>query len=300
MSTWPERPAPEGMTPERVRSLEFRRLDRSDFDTLMDWTDREGWNPGLHDREAFWAQDPEGYRGLHLDGKLIAGGSIVNYDGAFGFMGFFIVRPEFRGFGIGRHLWVQRRDALFDRLNPGAAIGMDGVVDMQPFYAKGGFVRQFADIRHTRLGAAMEVDARVVSGTGDPQAFHAYDKACFCFDRPRFLEAWTTQPGVAVFRFVEGGVLQGWAALRLAASGRRIGPLFADTPEAAEALYAACLSAAPGEEVHLDVPMNNPDAVALMERFGVEPQFECARMVHGPAPDWPMHRIYGVTSYELG
>ena len=300
MSGWPERPTPEGMTPERVRSLEFRPLDRADFDILMDWTDREGWNPGLYDREAFWAQDPDGYRGLHLDGALIAGGSIVSYDGAFGFMGFFIVRPEYRGFGVGRHLWVQRRDALLARLDVGAAIGMDGVVDMQPFYAKGGFAKQFADVRHTRFGASMEVDGRVQDGPGDRGALHAYDRSCFCFDRPRFLDAWTSQTGVRVFRFVEGGQIQGWAALRLAARGRRIGPLFADTVEAAESLYCACLNAAPGEEVHLDVPMTNAEAVALMDRHSAEPQFECARMVHGTAPDWPVDRIYGVTSYELG
>ena len=86
----------------------------------------------------------------------------------------------------------------------------------------------------------------------------------------------------------------------MAESGRRIGPLFADSAEAGEALYRACLNAAPGEDVHLDVPMTNPQAVSLMERSGAEPQFECARMVLGPVPDWPIDRIYGVTSYELG
>ena len=300
MSGWVERPLPEGWTPDRILSQPFSQLNRTDFDTLIEWTEHEGWNPGRYDREAFWAQDPEGYRGLHVDGELIAGGSIVSYDGAFGFMGFFIVRPEYRGFGIGRHLWVQRRDALLVRLNDGAAIGMDGVVDMQPFYVKGGFTRQFADIRHTRQGAAMEVDVRVQRGVGDRASLHAYDKTCFCFDRPRFLDAWTNQPGGTVFRFVEGGRIRGWVALRIAASGRRIGPLFADNSEAADALYRACLDAAPGEDIHLDVPMNNAAAVALMERHGAEPQFECARMVHGPVPDWPIARIYGVTSYELG
>lgn len=300
MSEWPELPPELGWTDARLRSLEFRQLDRADFDLLMDWCDHEGWNPGLYDREAFWAQDPEGFRGFHVDGQLIAGGSIVHYDGAFGFMGFFIVRPEHRGHGIGRHLWVQRRDALLDKLKPGAAIGMDGVVDMQPFYEKGGFKRQFAEFRHTRLGASMAVDARVVDGVGDRGALHAYDLGCFCFERPRFLDAWTGQREARIFRFMDNGRIQGWAALRMAVSGRRIGPLFADSPEVAEALYRACLNAAPGEEVHLDVPMNNPEAVSLMGRLEAAPQFEVARMVHGTAPNWPIHRIYGVTSFELG
>ena len=66
----------------------------------------------------------------------------------------------------------------------------------------------------------------------------------------------------------------------MATSGRRIGPLFADDTVAADALYRACLDAAPGEDIHLDVPLNNPAAVAFMERHGAEPPFESARMVH--------------------
>ena len=300
MSGWPELPRQEGWTASRIQSLEFSQLDRGDFDLLMDWCDHEGWNPGLYDREAFWAQDPNGFRGFHLDGQLIAGGSIVHYDGEFGFMGFFIVRPEYRGNGIGRHLWIQRRDALLSKLKPGAAIGMDGVVDMQPFYKSGGFQRQFAEFRHTRIGAAMSVSACVEEGAGDREALHAYDLSCFCFKRPRFLDAWTGQQDARIFRYMEAGQIKGWAALRMASAGRRIGPLFADSEEAGTALYRACLNAAPGEEVHIDVPVNNLSAQALMEQFEALPQFEVARMVHGPAPDWPMHRIYGVTSYELG
>ena len=300
MIGWPERPTPEGLTPEQVLALEFKQLGRRDFDTLMDWTDCEGWNPGRYDREAFWNQDPQGYRGLHMDGELIAGGSIVSYDGAFGFMGFFIVRPEFRGFGIGRHLWVQRRDTLLQRLDSGAAIGMDGVVDMQPFYGKGGFTKQFADVRHVRKGERMELHPEVAVGPGDLLDLNAYDKSCFLFDRPRFLASWTNQPEGRVFRFIRAGRIMGWAALRTAAQGRRIGPLFADSAEVAEALYHACLDAAPGEEVHIDVPMCNGEAVALVNGKGAEPVFECARMVHGHAPAWPMERIYGITSFELG
>ena len=62
----------------------------------------------------------------------------------------------------------------------------------------------------------------------------------------------------------------------------------------------ACLAAAPGEPVFLDVPMNHADAVSLVTTRGAEPVFEVARMVHGPIPAWPADRIYGVTSYELG
>jgi hypothetical protein len=45
-------------------------------------------------------------------------------------MGFFIVRPEHRGRGLGNILWQARRQRLLARLKPGATAGLDGVFAM--------------------------------------------------------------------------------------------------------------------------------------------------------------------------
>ena len=83
------------------------------------------------------------------DGEVIGGGAITAYGGEYGFMGLFIVRPEFRGQGLGNTLWHARRERLIGRLRPGATIGLDGVFAMQGYYAKGGFV-----FSHRVLGVA--------------------------------------------------------------------------------------------------------------------------------------------------
>src|SRR5262249_58188384 len=118
-----------------------------ELDVLVDWAAAEGWTPGLHDAEIFWATDPEGFVAAEVDGQLVGGGSIVSYDGRFGFMGFFIVAPAHRGQGLGRRLWIHRRDALLARLEPGASIGMGGVLEMEPFYARGGLPPAAAGVR---------------------------------------------------------------------------------------------------------------------------------------------------------
>jgi GNAT superfamily N-acetyltransferase len=69
---------------------------------------RRGRNPGHADAAVFWATDPQGFVGVHRDGELAGAGAIVSYGGRFGFLGLFIVRPELRGRGLGRRLWLLR------------------------------------------------------------------------------------------------------------------------------------------------------------------------------------------------
>ena len=144
-----------------IDKLKFKKLDFDGLKMLVEWAKEEGWNPGVYDADVFWSTDPDGFYGCFYGENLIAGGSIVSYNGEFGFMGFFIVKPQYRSLGIGRKLWFKRRDTLLKRLNKGASIGMDGVVAMQPFYQKGGFKIAFRDERYERFGASFKIDENV-------------------------------------------------------------------------------------------------------------------------------------------
>jgi GNAT superfamily N-acetyltransferase len=111
----------------------IRPLRREELDVVLDWAGAEGWEPGRGDADAFWAADPDAFFGLEREGELIGSISTVSYAGAFGFVGLFIVRPELRGGGIGRRLWAAALDALRDRLDPGAPVGLDGVFERQAY-----------------------------------------------------------------------------------------------------------------------------------------------------------------------
>ncbi|MBU1368571.1 MAG: GNAT family N-acetyltransferase [Bacteroidetes bacterium] len=281
--------------------LKIKQLDRKGLDTLISWAAAEGWNPGPYDAEVFWQTDSEAYVGYYHNNILIAGGSIVSYDGHFGFMGFFIVQPEFRSQGIGQKLWTERRNLLLSRLKPGAAIGMDGVVAMQDFYRRGGFELAFRDERYERIGEQFEVDNQVSGITAaDFPAVVAYDTACFGVPRPHFIKPWLLMPESYRFKFVHKGSVKGFAVLRKAGHGFKIGPLFASDALVAEALYRACLNAVPGEAVFLDIPVNNPGAVQLVKNYKANYVFECARMYYGKPPVLQTEKIYGITTFELG
>ncbi len=284
-----------------IEELKFQKLDYDGLKTLVKWAEEEGWNPGPQDADVYWATDPSGFYGYFYNGNLIAGGSIVSYNCEFGFMGFFIVKPEYRSNGMGCKLWYQRRDTLIARLNEGASIGMDGVVDMQPFYEKGGFKIAFRDERHEKIGEIFEIHKNISPILDeDVESILTYDEKCFGFSRPQFLLPWLKLEDGKTFKYVEDGKLKGFAFVRRANTGYKICPLFADDEVIAEELYKACLNSVVGEPLYLDIPMVNSGAINLAKKYNTTYVFECARMYYGKAPKVDINKIFGITTFELG
>lgn len=77
--------------------LTIRSMTRAEVDELVAWAAAEGWNPGLHDADAFWATDPDAFIAADLDGELVGGGAITSYGGDYGFMGFSSCDRNFAG-----------------------------------------------------------------------------------------------------------------------------------------------------------------------------------------------------------
>ena len=284
-----------------INELKFQKLSFKELKTLVKWAEEEGWNPGPNDIDVYWATDAEAFYGYFHEGSLIAGGSIVSYNKAFGFMGFFIVKPEYRSLGIGRKLWYQRRDALLSRLDKDASIGMDGVVDMQAFYQKGGFEIAFRDIRYEKVGMQFSLDKNISSiSEDDISSILAYDKQCFGFSRPQFIIPWLKLPDNRTFKYLENGKLKGFAIVRKADKGYKICPLFADNKDIAKELYKACLNSVVAEPLYIDIPEINQGAIELIKEFKADYVFECARMYYGKAPHVELDKVYGITTFELG
>ena len=40
------------------KKFEIKTMTRKELDIAVDWARQEGWNPGLYDADAFYAQDP--------------------------------------------------------------------------------------------------------------------------------------------------------------------------------------------------------------------------------------------------
>ncbi|MDP6805889.1 MAG: GNAT family N-acetyltransferase [Rhodospirillales bacterium] len=270
-------------------------MRRAEVDLAMDWAAAEGWNPGIHDADCFHAADPDGFLLGLLEDEPIGGISVVAYDERFGFLGLYIVRPEYRGRGFGIALWNAGMARLGAR-----NIGLDGVVEQQPNYRRAGFALAYRNERYEGVGGGMAPDGVVALSQVGFDGIAHYDARMFGVRRPAFLERWLAQPRSQARAVVTDGALSGYGMIRACRHGHKIGPLFADSPDLAEALYASLVAGVPGEPVFLDVPQANADAVALAQRHHMRPVFQTARMYRGGDPAIPVERVFGVTTFELG
>lgn len=274
----------------------IRHMRDAQLRTAIAWAAAEGWNPGLADDAAFLAADRNGFLAGWTEGQPIASISAVSYGGVFGFIGFYIVRPEWRGKGFGRRLW----QAAMQRMN-GQPLGLDGVVAQQENYRRSGFVLAHRNLRYAgRPQIEARPDPRVRPVMGPLRtAVIAYDRAFFPAPRDSFMKAWLDPTQRLCLAYVEEGRVRGYGVIRPCREGRKIGPLFADDECVAEALFAALAAEGRGPVV-LDPPEPNAAARALAERHGLAPVFETARMYRGGDPGLPLERIYGITTFELG
>lgn len=279
-----------------AQELVIDRATVRDWEIVVGWAAAEGWNPGEGDTGAFFAQDPGGFFLGRIDGEPATAVSVVNYGGEYAFLGFYLVRPELRGQGLGLATWQA------GLLHAGArVVGLDGVPDQQDNYRRSGFELAYRTARFTGIPELPRPDATVRElGADNVIGVRAYDSTCLPADRPDFLTIWLGDPRHRTVVRIVDGHLTGFGTVRPARDSLRVGPLFADSAEDARQLLAALAQAANGAALALDVPLHNESAVRLATEAGLEPSFETARMYTGPVRSHCAEKVFGVTSLELG
>ncbi len=284
-------------------------MTRQDLDLAIDWAAAEGWNPGLQDADCFYAADADGFLMGWLADQPIAAISAIKYGDRFGFLGFYLVRPEFRGQGYGWQIWQAGLATL-----AGRNIGLDGVVAQQNNYLRSGFTLAHRNIRYSGkrldltpsdwpvLDSEAATAYPIVSLDSVPVAqVITYDRAFFPAPRAAFIRCWLSRSQSYAIGILRDSQIAGYGVIRPCREGYKIGPLLADTPPFAAAIFQALQAHLPiGSTFYLDVPAVNAEAIALAERYAMTPVFETARMYTQSAPQLPLARTFGITTFELG
>lgn len=269
-----------------------------DLRMVLDWATEEGWNPGLHDDEAFFTIDENGFFIGYLDEKPVACISAVKYSTDFGFLGFYIVQPKYRGKNLGYQIWQYAINYL-----SGCNIGLDGVVAEQNNYQKSGFKLAHRNIRYVLPeNNVSDFSNTCLMSTGSLpiNLMTQYDQAFFPCLRNTFLVAWLSMRNAIGLTYYDH-VIKGYGVIRKCHLGYKIGPLFADNIEIARTLYQGLCAAIENKApIFLDVPEINYQAMQLTKEFAMRPVFETARMYTKTVPSISIDRTFGITTFEVG
>jgi hypothetical protein len=274
-----------------------RLMRPAEMDCIRTWATAEGWNPGVHDGPCFFATDPEGFFVGEMDDQPASCISCVAYDDSFGFLGQYIVKPEFRGRGYGIRTWKTGMAHLGLR-----NVGLDGVLAQCANYERSGFSLAYHHIRYRGQGGGERPPGMVhLSAVPFPDIL-AYDRDCFPVARPTFLRGWLALPESVGLGCVRHGRLSGYGVLRRSVEGFKVGPLFADDWVVADALLRGLAAAAAGSSFCVDMPEQaaNPAVEQLVNRFSLQELFRTARMYTQVPPRLRTERIFGITTLELG
>lgn len=278
--------------------LVIRNMKKDEVKLALEWAAQEGWNPGLKDDECFFAADPHGFFIGYVNEQPAAMISAVAYDENFAFMGFYIVKPAFRGRGYGMEIWKKALAYLGNR-----NIGGDGVSGRIEDYQTQGFKPAYRNIRFRIKAPGSQGTDRNLTDISRVSfsALCRYDRFLFPAERSLFLKCWISQPGHYGLAYQENGAIKGFGVIRKCFHGFKVGPLFADSPEIAENLLKGLISFCPcGEDVFLDIPQVNAEAMALAAKYPFQKVFETIRIYTREAPRTPLEKWYGVTSFECG
>ena len=275
--------------------LQVRKMSLQEMSFAINAARLEGWNPGLFDADCFYHADPNGFLMAEIEGNTVGCISAVAYNDNYGFIGFFLVDPKYRGQWHGIRLGKVALEYLGDR-----NVGLDGVLEKQVAYQNFGFNYAYKNIRFEGKAKSKKSLAALPIANVDFNKLLEYDRKIFLFPRTEFLRRWIAQVDSVGYYLENKDHLVGYGILRKCVTGYRVGPLFADNEAIAIEILEALISNISGEVYYLDIPEPNTKALKVAEQFNLHKVFETARMYSKEIPNVPLHKVFGITTFELG
>ena len=286
------------------RALIFAKATASDWETVQRWAANAGCNPGIGDARLFMTADPGGFRVGRQDGWLVSAVSVLRYSDVYAHLGNLLVAPDARGQGWGRATFAAAMPLAYDRIT-----GVDATPERVDFLGRHGFAPAWRAIRYQgRPTPAPRTDPHVVRLERRRMHLLApWDAAVFPAPRHALAVSFTATVGRHTLAYQGKTAIQGYGVLRPAHQGIRIGPIYADSEATAAALLGALCDRASqldADTITVDVPDNNPAALALAEACGLHRAGETVRMYHPGRHEVPAAKssntCFALTSLEAG
>jgi GNAT superfamily N-acetyltransferase len=286
----------------------FQPLLDADVPAALRLSTQAGWNQTAADWRRLLTGWPRSCLGGYTAG-LVATGTLATFATAAaaptGWIGMILVDDCCRGRG---HGGAMMRELLRIARSMGlAGVGLDATDLGRPVYEKLGFVPHAGLSRWMRTCQPAEPDAAVGPGIRplsdeDWPAITALDVRGVGVERLPLLRPLATEPGATAVVAVERGRPVAFGFSRPGRTARAIGPVVADTAEAAAAVTRALLASASDAAILIDMPDGSP-LEPLVQAAGFSVTRRVTRMLL-PLESAPATlvspRVHAVVSFELG
>ena len=276
----------------------FRDLTVDDVQDGLVLCRESGWNQTEADWRLLLAP-PSVFRAAVVEGRVVGSAGAMIYGDALAWVCMVLVSPAQRGQGLGKCLVEQ----VLERLEAVRAIGLDATPKGQSVYAALGFepTGSLARLLATsgEIASLPSDDARPMT-EADLLRVLPRDEAAFGADRARVLRhAFTGAPEYA-WCVGTAEAIRAYGLGRHGALAEHIGPVVAETEDAAAAVVRACLGAHPGRPFFLDAPAR-PEWREALSKMGFREQRPFTRMHRGGLlPTAQTEDVYAAVGPELG
>jgi ribosomal protein S18 acetylase RimI-like enzyme len=128
-------------------NLDFYKATRDDFESIFQIIELTGWGETREDIERVMKNPNSTYITVvdRITGEMVGITLAVAYN-KFGFIGHVIVKPEFRGMGIGYELMIEAIDHL--KFQGCQTIKLDAVAKAKTLYERSGFTFELNSLRY--------------------------------------------------------------------------------------------------------------------------------------------------------
>ncbi len=256
-----------------------------------------GWNQTEADWRRFIELEPEGCFVGELDGRSVGTATTCVFRKT-AWIAMVLVDTGARGKGVGTALLRHSIDYLGGRQV--GAIRLDATSLGQPIYEKLGFVPDYGLARFEGTAQMSEEYSGPVEAThevfGDLIEF---DRQMTGRERVKMLSRLFDEFPQETRIVRRADKLEGFITMRPGRNATQIGPCTA-TPHAGPILLGDALHCCAGKPVFVDVPLDNVDAVRIVESGGLTIQRSFMRMSRGLRPADNVQTTWASSGAEKG
>ena len=279
--------------PARLR--DFRETDIPDALRLSRGA---GWNQREEDWRALLALNPGRFVAVESEGRVVGTGGAACYGSVLAWICMILVDPSSRGAGLGTRL-VQ---ALLDCVTDVSVVGLDATPQGRSVYERLGFCEAGTVLRMEVRDRHMQMEPLPLVSELSlvlPHELLRMDREVFGADRGGTLQ-WLLRSGRGWLAGEESRPT-GYAFLREGEHSLHVGPVVAETVDAADLLLRSALASAAERPLLIDAPAPDEEWVRRLQARGFVEKRRLTRMYRAPgrAPG-RSSAVYALCGPEFG